>query len=110
MPRSTPEQTFAKFFNMAQDEAASQQERDKAERAMAAWLKRHGKTRRDIQAILVKAAADDAARQPPPAPPDPRMNESVRFDPERHSPANLVESILKMYLTMTEHVRVIYTL
>jgi hypothetical protein len=66
MSKSTPEQTFAKFFNLANDEAAPQHERDVAERKMAAWLKRHEKTKRDIQAILVKAAADDRAAQPPP--------------------------------------------
>jgi hypothetical protein len=43
MPKSTPEQIFAKCFNLANDEAALQPDRDSAERKMAAWLKRHGK-------------------------------------------------------------------
>jgi hypothetical protein len=110
MPKDSPEQTFAKYFNMANDPAASPAERDKAKRAEAAWFKRYGKTARDIQAILVKAAEDDRARNPPPPPPDPRMNESVRYDPERHNPISLVESLLKLYVTMSEHVRVIYAL
>jgi hypothetical protein len=110
MPKGSPEETFASLFNTANDEAAPQTVRDSAERAMAAWLKRHGKTRRDIQAILVKAAENERARNPPPPPPDPRDSASVRFDPGRHNPASLVENMLKLYVTMSEHVRTIYSL
>jgi hypothetical protein len=110
MPKITSEQHFANLFNMANDEAASQTERGEAEKAMARWLKRHGKTRRDIGAILLQAEKDDQKRNPPPPPPDPRVNESVRFDPKRHNPASLVESIAKIYVTMSEHVLVIYSL
>ncbi len=110
MPKSTPEQLFAKFYMMAKDKAASEHERDDAERKMAAWLKRHGKTERDYPAIFAKAAADDEAQKPPPPPSDPRDGESVQFDPSMHNPASLVENITKAYVTMTEHVRVIYSL
>jgi Protein of unknown function (DUF3631) len=110
MPKRTPEQTFAGFFEMANDEAASQAERDKAERAMVAWFKRQGKTRRDIRAILAKADEDDKKQNPPPPPPDPRNDASVQFDPKRHNPASLVEGLVKIYVTMPEHVRVIYSL
>src|SRR6266542_6681904 len=87
MPKSTPEQLFAKFYMMAKDKAASEHERDDAERKMAAWLKRHGKTERDYPAIFAKAAADDVTQQPPPPPSDPRDGESVQFDPSMHNPA-----------------------
>lgn len=110
MPKSTPEQTFTKFYMMANDAAASENERGDAKRRMAAWLKRHGKTERDYPAIFAKAAADDKAAQPPPPPSDPRDSESVQFDPSMHNPASLVENITKAYVTMTEHVRVIYSL
>jgi uncharacterized protein DUF3631 len=110
MPKKTPEMTFAGFFNMANDPAASQTERDKANREMAAWLRRRGKTTRDIQAILVKAAEDEKAHNPPPPPPDPRKDASVRYDPERHNPASIVEALLKTYVTMPEYARVIYSL
>jgi hypothetical protein len=111
MPKITPEQHFAHLFDMANDEAASQNERDKAEREMVAWLTRRKKTKRDIRSILNKAAKDDEAANPPPPPPsDPRDSEPAQFDPEQHSPAGLVENITKAYATMTEHARVIYSL
>jgi Protein of unknown function (DUF3631) len=110
MPKSTPEQRFAKFFNLANDEAAPQTMRDGAEREMAAWLKRHGKTKRDIQAILVKAAADDKAQQPPPPPSDPRDDAPHPFDDPQFTPAGLVEGIVAKYVTMTPYVSVICSL
>ncbi len=110
MPKSTPEQTFAKFFNMANDEAASQQERDEAEGQMARWLKRHGKTKRDIQTILVKAAAADKAAQPPPSPSDPRDAAANPFEDPAFTPAGLVEGIMVKYVTMTSHTAIILAL
>src|SRR5262245_61478140 len=110
MPKSTPEQTFAKFFNLANDEAAPQHERDEAERQMAAWLKRHGKTKRDIQTILIKAADDDRAAQPPPPPSDPRDSAPHPFDSPEFTPAGLVEGIVAKYVTMKPHVSVISSL
>ena len=59
MPKSTPEQFFTKLYMMANDAAASENEREDAKCRMAAWLKRHGKTERDYPAIFAKAAADD---------------------------------------------------
>jgi hypothetical protein len=110
MPKSTPEQTFAKIFNLANDEAASEQDLKNAESKIAAWFRRHGKTKRDIQAILVKAAADDLAANPPPPPSDPRDGAPHPFDDPQFSPAGLVEGIVGKYVTMSEHVRVIYAL
>jgi hypothetical protein len=110
MAKNTPEQHFRDLFAMANDKAASQNERDKAERAMAAWLKRHDKTARDYPTIFAKAAEDDKAQKPPPPPSDPRDDASVRFDPKRHNPASLVETIISAYVTMPEHVRVIFVL
>ena len=109
MPKQTPAQHFAKlvaqFFR-----GATEGIRATAERKMDEWLKRNGKTRADIQSILVQAAKDDEAAQPPPPPSDPRDGEPAQFDPEQHSPGGLVENITKAYVTMTEHVRVIYSL
>jgi Protein of unknown function (DUF3631) len=111
MPKSTPEQLFTKFYYTANDAATPEHVREDAKRRMAAWLKRHGKTERDYPTIFAKAAEDEKAQQPPPPPPpDPRDNTSVRFDPKRHNPASLVESIIRKYVTMSEHVRVIYVL
>jgi Protein of unknown function (DUF3631) len=109
MPKQTPAQYFAKLFALFAA-GATEGERAAAERKMDGWLKRHGKTRADIHSILVQAAADDAAAQPPPPPSDPRDGGSVQFDPSMHNPASLVEGISKLYVTMTEHVRVIYSL
>jgi uncharacterized protein DUF3631 len=110
MPKHTPEQRFRDLYNMANDDAAAPNERDKAESEWRAWLKRRGKTSRDIGAILVKADEDDRRQNPPPPPPDPRMNESVRYDPEQHNPVSLVENLLKLYVAMSEYVRIIYAL
>jgi Protein of unknown function (DUF3631) len=110
MAKNTPEQHFRDLYNMANDEAAAQNERDKAERSWKTWLKRRKKTGRDIGAVLLQAEKDDKKQNPPPPPPDPRMSESVQYDPERHNPASLVENLLKLYVAMSEHVRVIYAL
>jgi Protein of unknown function (DUF3631) len=108
--KETSEQLFAKMFNVANDEAAPSHEREAAERKIAAWLKRHGKTKRDIQAILVKAAADDLAANPPPPPSDPRDTAPHPFDDPKFTPAGLVEGILAKYVTMSPHVSVIMSL
>jgi hypothetical protein len=109
MPKDTPEQRFAKIFARFTS-GATEDERAAAERKMDRWLKDHGKTRLDIPALLAKAYADDLAAQPPPPPTDPRDDTSALFDPKRHNLADLVEGIVKVYVTMTEHVRVIYVL
>jgi hypothetical protein len=110
MPKSTPEQLFTKFYYTANDAATQEHVRKDAKRRMATWLKKYGKTERDYPTIFAKAAKDDEAQQPPPPPSDPCDNASVRFDPERHNPASLVENIIRMYVTMSEHVRVIFVL
>jgi hypothetical protein len=61
MPKSTPEQTFTKFYNLASDPAAREPERESAKRKMATWLKRHGKTERDYPAIFAKAVVASTA-------------------------------------------------
>ena len=61
--KKTPAQHFAQLFALF-TAGATEGERAAAERKMDAWLKRHGKTRADIAAILVQAAADEAASQP----------------------------------------------
>ena len=67
---------------------------------MDEWLKNHGKTRGDIQALLAKAYADDLAQQPPPSPSDPRDDAPHPFDDPQFTPAGLVEGIVAKYLTM----------
>jgi Protein of unknown function (DUF3631) len=95
---------------MANDPVASDTERDKAERAMAAWLKRHGKTGRDIQAILVKADEDDKKAKPPPSPSDPRDSAPDPFDDPAFTPAGLVEGIIGKYVAAPRHVLTILAL
>src|SRR5215831_6400183 len=102
MPRKTPEQHFADLFNRANDEASSQTECDKAEKAMATWLKRHGKTKRDLGAILLQAEKDDKKANPPPPPPDPRDSTPHPFDDPNFTPAGLVEGMIKKYVWMSE--------
>jgi hypothetical protein len=65
MPKkTTASQRFAQIFALFTN-GTTQGEREAAERKLDAWLKRHGKTRADIASILIQAAADDAAVQPP---------------------------------------------
>jgi hypothetical protein len=109
MPKLTPAERFHNIFKQWIS-GATEAVRAEAEKKMDQWLARNGKTRADISSLVAQALRDEAARQPSPPPPDPRVNESLRFDPERHSPANLVESIIKKYVAMTEHVRVIFVL
>src|SRR5262245_14461732 len=103
----TPAQRFALIFTQW-TRGAIPEDRANGERHADACLKRMGKTRADIPELLVQAHADDKAANPPPPPSDPRVDESVRYDPKRHSVANLVEGLLKTYVTMSEHVRTIY--
>ena len=110
MAKSTPEQTFTKMYNVANDEAAPEQLRESAKRKMAAWLKRHGKTQRDYPAIFAKAAEDDKAQQSSPPPSDPRDDAPHPFDDPRFTPAGLVEGFIAKYVTMSEHAHVIYAL
>jgi len=109
MPKKTPAQRFHDLFKLW-TAGATEGERASGEKKAYEWLAKNGKKESDISELVAQAFADDLAANPPPPPPDPRIDESVRFDRERHSPANLVEAIVKMYVTMTEHVRVIFTL
>jgi hypothetical protein len=102
MPKSTPEQTFAKLFNLANDEAAPAHEREAAERKMATWLKRRGKTRRDIQAILVEAAKHDAAANPPP-PSDPRDAGTAGPIGKNITPLDVIRRLSEDYFVVDKH-------
>jgi hypothetical protein len=107
--KTTASQRFAQIFALFVN-GATRGEREAAERKMDGWLNRHGKTRADIRSILVQAEKDDAAAQPPPPPSDPRDTQSHSFDDPKFTPAGLVEGIVSMYVTMREHVHVIFTL
>jgi len=109
MPKKTSAQHFHDLFKQWTS-GANEHVRAEAEKKMDGWLAKHAKTRADISSIVAEAVADDLKANPPPPPSDPRDNASVRFDPERHNPASLVEGIIKMYVTMSEHVRVIFVL
>jgi len=108
--KTTPEQRFAQYFRVFIDKAAKPGERAEVERRMDVWLKRHGKVYSDIPAILAQAAADDLAANPPPPPSDPRDDAPHPYDNPEYTPAGLVEGIVAKYVTMNEHVRVIYVL
>jgi Protein of unknown function (DUF3631) len=97
--KKTSAQQFAAIFALF-TRGATPAERAAAERKMDAWLKRHGKTRADIQSILVQAAADDAAAQPPPPPSDPRDS-----DPAGPiiTPLDLVHALLQDYTALDKH-------
>ena len=107
MARRTSAQTFAGIFNRFVA-GATPEEKKTAEDKMDAWLKRHGKTRIDIQAILAQAAADDAAASPPP--PDPRDAGTNQFDDLEITAAGLVEYVVAQYVWMPPHLLVIFTL
>jgi hypothetical protein len=109
MPELTPAQRFHNIFKRWTS-GATEAERATGEKMMDRWLAKNGKTRADIASLLAEAHADDLKANPPPPPPDPRNDASVRFDPERHNSASLVEGLLKAYVTMSEHVRVLYSL
>jgi len=107
--KKTPAQHFANVFALF-TAGATEGERAAAERKMDAWLKRHGKTRADIQSILVQAVKDDEAARPPPPPSDPRDAASSPFDDLTFTPARLVEGILTKYVTMPAHLACILAL
>jgi Protein of unknown function (DUF3631) len=110
MPKKTTSaQTFANIFARFTS-GSTPEERETAERMMDAWLRRRGKTRIDIQSVLVQAAADDLASQPPPPPSDPRDAQPHPFDDPRFTPVGLVHGIVTKYLTMRWYVAVIFSL
>ena len=105
----TPEQKFKKLFDLSNDEATTQGERESAQRKWQAWLKRHGKKQIDISAILAKAERDDEAANPPPPPPPP-PDPIHPYDDPAYNPATLIEEITCRYVAMRPHVRVIFVL
>jgi hypothetical protein len=109
MPKLTSAQRFHNIFKRWTT-GSTEAERATGEKKVDEWLARNGKTRADIASLLAEAHADELKANPPPPPPDPRSDASVQFDPERHNPASLVENMLKLYVTMQEHVRVLYSL
>jgi hypothetical protein len=108
--KSTAEQTFRSIFNLWVDENTPREERDVAGRKMDAWLRRRGKSRVDISSILAEAERDDAATNPSTPPPNPRASAPHPFDDPKYNPANLVEDVVRKYVAMRPHVRVIFVL
>ena len=106
MPKKTPAETFAGIFNRFMS-GSTEHERKQGERAMDAWLKRHGKTRIDIQSILAQAAADEAARQPQTAQPDPRAAHPHAYGEPQYTPVGVVHGIISKYLTMEPYAAII---
>jgi hypothetical protein len=101
--KSTPAQLFAKFFRVFMDTAAAPAVRAEAEKQMDAWLRRHGKTRADIQSILAQAARDDAAAAPPPPPSDPRDTAPAEPLDPHDTVLSLVCGAFKTYLAVNSH-------
>jgi hypothetical protein len=98
------------MFELWNDSAATDEERQTAKRKCDEWLKRNDKTWRDASAILAQAAADRAAAQPQPSPSDPRDAAPNPFDDPQFTPAGLVEGIVGKYVTLKSYVAVIYAL
>src|SRR6516225_8367612 len=109
MAKNTPSQHFRDLFNRY-IAGSTESERAEGEKAMDAWLKRHGKSRIDAPAELAQAVADDKASQPPPPPSDPRDAQPHPFEDPRFTPVGLVHGIVGKYLTMEWYVQVIYSL
>jgi hypothetical protein len=110
MPKqTTPAQHFKKIFERWIN-GSTQGERESAEDKVNKWLKRHGKTRSDISAILAQVAADDAAAQPPPPQSDPRDDAVHPFDDPKFTPVGLVKGIFEQYVRMDEHTALIFSL
>jgi hypothetical protein len=110
MAKSTPAQTFKGIFDTWTHPGTEPELRATAERTLDAWLKRHGKTRADISAILAQAERDKAAQAPPPPPSDPRDAQPHPFEDPEFTPVGLVHGIVGKYLTMEWYVQVIYAL
>jgi hypothetical protein len=109
--KSTPAQTFAKIFAQFTHPSTPPKMRANAERKMDAWLKKNGKTRVDIQAILIQAAIDDGiVKAPPTTSADPRDAAPNPFTDPTLNPAGIVEGMVMKYATMGEHARTIYVL
>jgi hypothetical protein len=107
--RTTPAQRFKRVFELWVN-GSTPGEREAAERKANEWLKRNGKTRSDISAILAQAMADDAAAQPPPPQSDPRDSAAHPFDTPEFTPVWAVKSLAEKYVLMAEHVALIYSL
>ena len=107
--KTTPAQRFKQLFELWVN-GSTPGEKDNADRKINEWLKRHGKTRSDISAILMQAAADDVAAQPSPPPSDPRDSSTHPFDSSEFTPVWAVKGIAEKYVLMPEHVALIYSL
>ena len=103
MAKSTPAQLFAKFFRVFMDRAATPAVRAEAEKQIDAWLKRHGKTRADIQSVLAQAVRDDAAAAPPLPPSDPRDAAPAEPLDPHDTVLSLVCGAFKTYLAVNSH-------
>jgi hypothetical protein len=109
MPKKTSAQHFRDLF-ARWTSGSTPEERATGERMADQWLKRRGKSRIDIPAILAQAIADDAAAQPPPPPSDPRDAAPNPFEDPAFTPVGLVHGIVGKYLSMDWYVHVIYAL
>jgi hypothetical protein len=107
--KQTPAQRFLARFNQWMS-GATPAVKAEGEKAVDAWLKRHGQTRLDIPSILKQAVADNAAAQPPPPPSDPRDTQPHPFEDPRLSPADVVHDIVRSYVIMGRHELVASTL
>jgi hypothetical protein len=107
MAKKTPAQHFRDLFNRF-IAGSTEHERKQGERAMDAWLKRHGKTRIDAPKELLQAAKDDQAAQPPASPPsDPYAEHPHSYGGPQYTPIGVVHGMLEKYLTMEQHAVVI---
>jgi hypothetical protein len=107
--KKTLAQNFQDIFRRWTN-GSTPEERATGEKKADEWLKRQGKSRLDISAILAQAAADDAAAAPPPPPSDPRDTGPHPFNDPAFTVAGVVEGMIAKYVTMGVHERVIFAL
>ena len=110
MPKKTPAQHFRDLFNRFVA-GSTEHERKEGEKAMDAWLKRHGKTRIDAPKVLTQAEADDKAAAPPPPPSDPRDAGPAQSVDSGYTVLDLIRERVELYLVFSSpHEYVAYTL
>jgi len=110
MAKKTPAQHFRDLFNRFMA-GSTEHERKQGERAMDAWLKRHGKTRIDAPKVLTQAEADDKAAAPPPPPSDPRDAGPAQSVDSGYTVLDLIRERVELYLVFSSpHEYVAYTL
>jgi hypothetical protein len=89
--------------------ATTENQRDKARRALGKWLRKRGLTTNDIPAIFARWHQVNAASSPPP--PDPRnADPSNPFAGTSITPADVVYKLICRYVMLAEHQLVAATL